>query len=203
VGSVPYPTVLGGIEVSVEDSLGISKSAGVQYADGSQINFVVPTGLTPGPAKLTVKSPGGSTVVPVTMAFVAPGLFTALANGQGPPAAVVQYVAADGTQSTDLAFACTSATDCRPTQLRVGPAQATYLTLYGTGLRNRANLSDVVAQIGSTTLRVLYAGEQADFPGLDQVNVLLPATLSAGSARLLVTIEGRQTNIVDVEIVRQ
>jgi uncharacterized protein (TIGR03437 family) len=51
--------------------------------------------------------------------------------------------------------------------------------LYGTGIQNRASLSDVTVTIGSQTLPAFYAGS-AGYAGEDQVNVMLPASL-AGS----------------------
>jgi uncharacterized protein (TIGR03437 family) len=54
---------------------------------------------------------------------------------------------------------------------------STYLILFGTGLRNAPSLT---ALVDFTTVAVTYSGAQPAFPGLDQVNLLLPSSL-AGS----------------------
>jgi len=48
---------------------------------------------------------------------------------------------------------------------------AVYLTLYGTGIRNRSSLDNVAATIGGVNTTGLFAGPQGTFVGLDQVNV--------------------------------
>ena len=48
---------------------------------------------------------------------------------------------------------------------------------------------------------VVYAGSQNQFPGLDQVNVLLPASLSgAGAVTVQVTANGQKSNTVTLAI---
>ena len=63
-------------------------------------------------------------------------------------------------------------------QLLVGPIEVsdgnTYLVLFATGLR--AGITAATA--GGAPAEVLYAGPQAQFPGLDQVNLRLPASIA-------------------------
>jgi uncharacterized protein (TIGR03437 family) len=50
-------------------------------------------------------------------------------------------------------------------------------------------------------VEVVYAGAQGSFPGLDQVNLLLPATLrGAGMVTLTLTVDGAPANTVVVKI---
>ena len=46
-----------------------------------------------------------------------------------------------------------------------------YLSLIGTGIRNRTALSDVTCTIGGVSVPVEYAGPAPGFVGMDQVNL--------------------------------
>jgi len=71
--------------------------------------------------------------------------------------------------------------------------------LYGTGIRNRAALSDVMVQIGDQSLPAAYAGAQPTFIGLDQVNVVLPGSLAgSGTVSLSVSVAGTSSNALTV-----
>lgn len=62
-----------------------------------------------------------------------------------------------------------------------------YLILYGTGIRNRSSLANVTASINGTAVQVTYAGPQSQYPGLDQVNVIVPpGTSLTGTVTLTV-----------------
>jgi uncharacterized protein (TIGR03437 family) len=55
--------------------------------------------------------------------------------------------------------------------------------------------------INGVIVPVQYAGAQPSFPGLDQVNVLLPASLSGtGNANVVLTVDGQVSNTVMVNI---
>jgi uncharacterized protein (TIGR03437 family) len=60
-----------------------------------------------------------------------------------------------------------------------------YLILFGTGFD--APTFGVGAQIGNQDLTASYAGPQTQFPGLDQINILLPKSL-AGSGHTFVQL---------------
>jgi uncharacterized protein (TIGR03437 family) len=76
-----------------------------------------------------------------------------------------------------------------------------YVTLYGTGIRNRSSLSAVSVTINGIAVPVLYAGAQALFPGLDQVNIQLPLSLrGAREASVVVTVDGWVSNAVTLNI---
>jgi len=70
-----------------------------------------------------------------------------------------------------------------------------YLVLYGTGIRGTAPTNESV-QIGNVAAPVLYAGPQGAYPGLDQVNALLPSSLQGrGQLVVTVTVNGQATNM--------
>jgi uncharacterized protein (TIGR03437 family) len=54
---------------------------------------------------------------------------------------------------------------------------------------------------GNTPLQVTYAGAQATYPGLDQINVLLDESLiGAGQVTLQLTVDGVAANPVVVYV---
>jgi uncharacterized protein (TIGR03437 family) len=55
--------------------------------------------------------------------------------------------------------------------------------------------------VGGKASQVLYAGPQGQYPGDDQVNVLLPRALAgAGVVRIELTVDGRPANAVTLII---
>jgi uncharacterized protein (TIGR03437 family) len=80
------------------------------------------------------------------------------------------------------------------------PAQQVFLVLYGTGISGRSSLSNVSVSIGGLSLPAVYAGPQAD-PGLDQVNVQIPASLAGlGDAAISVIVDGVPSNAARITI---
>jgi uncharacterized protein (TIGR03437 family) len=201
-GSIPLPLELGGVTVTVTDSGGGRYRAPMIYASPSQINWVVPAGVRPGSAAVTVAA-GGRVLATgaVQIERVAPGLFTANADGRGAPAAVAVRVRPDGSQEVTPAFQCSGGPgtcEARPLE-GPRPGEQLILLLFGTGLRGRAALSDVEVTLGGMRAEVLYAGPQPEFPGLDQVNVRVPGGL-AGRVEVVLTVEGVSANRVSIEL---
>ena len=77
-----------------------------------------------------------------------------------------------------------------------------FLILFGTGIRHLTGLGDVAATIGGVPVPVLYAGEQGEFEGLDQVNLgPLPPELSGrGELSIELTVEGSTSNKTTVSL---
>ena len=74
-----------------------------------------------------------------------------------------------------------------------------YLTIYATGVQN-AGLANVAVTVNGVSTPVVYAGS-AGYAGVDQVNVLLPASLAgAGTVALQLTASGIAANTVQVAI---
>jgi uncharacterized protein (TIGR03437 family) len=56
-------------------------------------------------------------------------------------------------------------------------------------------------RIGGQAAEVLYAGAQAEFVGLDQINVRIPRTLrSRGLVDVAVSVDGKVANVVSINI---
>jgi uncharacterized protein (TIGR03437 family) len=199
--TLPLPTNLGGTSVTITDSSGAKTSLPLFYAGPTQINAEIPQGAAAGGASLTISTASGSQTAPVTLAAVAPGLFSANQTGTGVAAA--QFVAdqANGAQTTVDIFQCSGgAGSCVAVPLEVSGGN-TALVLYGTGIQNRAALSDVTVSIGSQKLPATYAGASPNYAGEDQVDVLLPATLSgSGTVNVSVSVSGIVSNVVTVDI---
>jgi uncharacterized protein (TIGR03437 family) len=91
---------------------------------------------------------------------------------------------------------------CAATPIDLGPdSDQVYVSLYGTGIRNRASLSDVIAQIGGEKADVFYAGPQGGFAGLDQINLRIPrAVAGRGEVVVSLTVSGKSANPVTLNI---
>jgi len=200
--SLPLQTTLGGVSVSVMDSAKVSRLAPLFYVSPNQINFVVPDATATGMATVTIMN--GDPMPPSTMVLVtavAPGLFTANSQGTGVAAAIaIRRIIATQTDTEVPVFHC-DANACASDPIDLDAASNVFLELFGTGIRGRTSLAKVSATIGGTTVEVLFAGPQGQFPGLDQVNLMLPLTLKVkGETDVVLTVDGQVANKVRVNI---
>jgi uncharacterized protein (TIGR03437 family) len=194
---LPLPTNLGGTSVTITDSTGTQASLPLFYAGPNHIDAEIPQTLSGGTAILSISTPTGSLTSDVLLNTVAPGLFAANQDGSGVAAAQLVTNQPDGSQTVVNIFnsPCAAGT-CVGVPLDVSSGQ-TALVLFGTGIRNLASLSAVMVTIGSQTLPAAYAGPAPTYTGLDQVNVLLPASLAgSGTVDITVSISSSQSNVV-------
>ncbi|MBV8846627.1 MAG: hypothetical protein JO307_27795 [Bryobacterales bacterium] len=201
--SLPLTTNLGGITLNVTDAAGQTRAAPLIYVSPGQINFVVPSGTAAGAGSVTVGGRlGAGPTATATVQNVAPTLFSADGTGTGVAAAsAIQVQAANPQlQGPVTVYQCT-ASGCASVPIRLGVDTPIYLSLYGTGIRNRSSLSNVQVTINGIAVPVLYAGPQPDFPGLDQVNVALTLQLrGAGESNVVLTVDGQPANTVTVNV---
>lgn len=199
-----FGTGLGGpsgpTTVRMRDNSGVEREARMLYSSPTQLNFVVPAGMAPGTASITVEY-GGRQVATATSRIerVAPAVFTANGTGLGVPAALAIRIAADGTQKVEPVFRCgTTAGSCVPVPLEFGPeSEQLYLALFATGIRQNTGLGEISLRIGGTPAVVDFAGAQGQFFGLDQMNVRLPRSLAGrGDAALIFSVAGRSSSPV-------
>ncbi len=175
-----------GPRVTIRDNANNATIVIPSYASDTQINFVWPSKFPVGPATINVGSSVGSTIASVTVSAVGPALFSADSTGSGLAAAQVLTIRPGQDPVTTLV---TGGPISIPSGVDV------YLILYGTGIRNHVNA--VIARTGDFTAQVLYAGAQGTFPGLDQVNLKLPASLAGkGSVDIQLIVDGVITNTV-------
>lgn len=200
--SLALPLTLANTAVTVTDSAGVPRAAPLYHVSPGQINYVVPAGSAGGVASVRVTSGGQTTGTgSVLVQAVAPGIFTANADGRGAPAAYALSLAPDSTLSMQQAARCgASAGSCVPASIDLGPeGTQVFLVLFGTGIRGRSSLPAVTARIGGVNAQVQYAGPQPEFAGLDQVNVVLPRELAArGEVDVALAVDGIAANTVRV-----
>ncbi len=177
--SASWPVTLGGVGVLLRDSGGNSVQGRMSYVSPAQLNFEIPPGLNPGPITAVVNGAAASNTLNGNLASVSPAMFVAYdANGQPVPQAqivsVTNGVASDPAPLGPITF--TSGTEL-------------VLVLYATGIRNHPSSSDVRVTFNGTEVEPIYAGPQPTYPGLDQINVPIPASLAgAGSVTLKIVV---------------
>jgi len=190
-----WPTTLSGVSVQFN---GIS--APLYYVSPTQINLQIPWEMSGVNAASVTTTFSNQTSNPemVSLASLAPGIFTMNAQGQG---AIVDALSGNLTTSSNPAIAGT-----------------TYLAIYCTGLGPVTNqpATGVVAPagqlsetpttptvtIGGVPAIVSYSGLAPSFIGLYQINVQVPATVASGNAvPVLVSIGGDTSNAVTIAVV--
>jgi uncharacterized protein (TIGR03437 family) len=179
--------------VSLTDSSGVPHAASVLYASATQINFLVPAGISIGAAMVAV----GSQTAALQIAAIAPGLFTL--NSAGLAAAYVVRVAPGNVQTVESVFATQNGANvAAPVSLSPSSDQF-YLILFGTGIRGAGN--NVTVAIQGINAPVTYAGPQGETDGLDQVNVELPPQLAgSGTVKIALSAGLSAANVVTITI---
>lgn len=199
--STPLPLQLADTTITIRDSSNAEYRAPLFYVAPTQINYLIPPECALGVATVTVSNGSGVLATgTVTIANVAPGAFSATADGQGYAAAYAVRVR--GSVQTQEPIVRWDAAQSRfvAVPLDVSNAnESVYLTLFGTGWRRRSSRAAVAVRIGNVAFPVDFAGAQPDYTGLDQLNVLLSPTLAGrGEVELVVVVDGKETNAVRV-----
>jgi uncharacterized protein (TIGR03437 family) len=189
---------------TIQDSAGTVFKPDVLVSTPNQVNFVVPDGAAVGQATVSAMDTHGQTLSSaIQVSAVAPGLFSANADGKGVAAAQALVVHADGSRNSLPVFQCGSAPgSCVATPIDLGAASDhVFLILYGTGLRGATALLNVSCTIGGVPAPVSYAGPQNGFEGLDQVNVQIPRGLAgSGQVALTLSVDRQLSNTVAISI---
>ena len=195
-GTLPLTNTLGGITVMVTDSAGVPRQASLFYVSPNQLAFLTPPQTAPGVATVTVTTSTGSLTATMTVTPSTSDLYTANASGSGPLAAQV-VATTPGGQQTYLNTAALNGTTYVNSPISLAPASSTfYLLLYGTGFDNAKT---VTVTINGQSYNPAYAGAQGTYPGLDQINVLLPASLvGAGQVNVSITVDGQVSNVGNI-----
>jgi uncharacterized protein (TIGR03437 family) len=174
--TVPLSVSLVGVQVLVNRI-----PAPLFYVSETQINFVVPAGVSGNSANVIVSNPAAqSDAVTLPLTAAQPGVFfdpankiaAALVSGTGQTTAVHQAQAGDV-----LEIYCTG----------LGALEK------GTDGLSRT-VSSVQAKIGGVTSDVIFSGAAPGFAGLYQVNARVPSGVTAGPADLVLTVAGVSSN---------
>jgi uncharacterized protein (TIGR03437 family) len=183
----------------VIDSKGASNSAPLLFVSEHQVTFQIPATTAAGLAQVKVTAPVGTqTTSNVTIASVAPALFTV--NGSSLAAAYAVRVSGD-KQIVEPAydFSSTGGFVAAPISMGSGTDRV-FLSLFGTGFQN-AGIATLTATVQGVSAQVVYVGPQGSVPGLDQINIQLPASLAgSGNVNIQLTASGVTANQVQITI---
>ena len=190
------PEVLGGFAIQIADSTETPRNARLYVVANGQINFLMPSGLVAGPGTLTLFR-NGQVIAEETIQItdVSPGIFSAAASGTGVAAAVFLRTAPDGSRADGLVFDQSLA--AVPLDFGAEGSEL-YVFLFGTGLRNFTG--EVTVTVDGIPVPFSGPVAQGQFDGLDQLNIgPLPRSLAGrGEVEIVVTVDGKQANIVTV-----
>lgn len=205
---LPLPTQIGNAQGVLVDSLGASRPVRLFFVSPSQVNLLMPPGIAPGPAQLTIAQLN-STSFPITtrvsmkIEAVAPGLFSADATGKGLASALALRIKADGTQVYEPVVRYDAAQKKYfAVPIDPGPeSEQVFLVLFATGLRNRTSLAGVTATIGGAPAEVSFAGGIEGFSGVDQVNLRVPRSIAGrGEVEVVLSADGKTANPVRISV---
>lgn len=193
----PLGNTLAKVTAVITDSQGTERSSPLFFVSPGQINYLIPAGTASGSAKVSIQLMGKEVSAgSISIQTVAPGLFSARANGTGVAAAQFLRVSSDGPRTLGPIF---DPKTLAPTPVDLGSSgDQIYLQLYGTGLRG----GSAIATVGGVNVPVIGPVPQGEFIGLDQVNVgPLPHTLAGrGDLDIALTVAGQPSNVVTVNI---
>ena len=205
--TLPLPTTLGGTTVEVN-----GQAAQLFFVSPGQINFVIPSGVSPGSASVVVRAGNGITsngTVQVAQAGAA--VFSANSDGQGVPAALLLRLKANGQQLYEAVSQLNQSTGRLVTKaIDLGPeGEKVFLVLFLSGIRKAPDPNsdgnvreNVHVLLGGADLTPDYAGAQGGFIGLDQINVEIPRSLiGRGKINLAVAVNNfGSSNLGEIEI---
>lgn len=179
----PLPVELNGVSVSINGA-----AAGLYFVGnvpGNEIQFVVPPGLAPTTGTNTypvvINNNGSLLRTTITLQAAQPDIFTST-DGPGGRAEALN-ITNPLSPGTPEPFNVTSPNE-------TGAIVATVVRFFVTGVRN-ATTAQVTVRIGTTDITgasILFVGP-TDTPGIDQVDVRLPASLAgAGDVPVIISV---------------
>jgi uncharacterized protein (TIGR03437 family) len=176
----PYPTLLGGVGVTIN-----SVSAPIYLVSPTQLNVLVPYSLTGSTATVVVTNNGqASNSVSVPLSTTAPGVFSQGSTGIGP--GVVVHSNNSLVTSSNPAKKGETITIYLAGLGAVTPAVADGTAGRSNPLSNTVEAVGVI--IGNLAATVSYSGLAPGFPGLYQVNAVVPSALS-GSGNIGLAVQ--------------
>jgi uncharacterized protein (TIGR03437 family) len=188
--TAPLSTSLSGVTVTVSVS-GVTTQAIPYYVSPGQITAVLPSSTPVGDGTVTIASGGQTGSAAIHVVSSAFGLLSTQAVLGG--SAIVQNYNQGGQLVTPTNAA-------NPGEL---------LVLWGSGLgpvsgdetqyQTPTNLTNIPIEvdIGGVSATVTYRG-RSSYPGLDQINVIVPAGVSGCSVSLVVTAGGIPSNFATI-----
>lgn len=199
--AVPLSTTLGDVSVRVNNI-----AAPLYFVSPRQINFQLPA-LAPGVYPVQVISGGQKAASgTIVVASAAPGVFTQNQQGNGQAAAINEDGRINGVAPPDNVPGATP---------RSAAARGSIIQMFGTGggftqsdplsgwppsTAARTTLQPT-AQVGGLPAEVVYSGTSPGLVGVWQINVRIPAIVSAGpQIPVVITQGGRMSNLVSIAV---
>jgi uncharacterized protein (TIGR03437 family) len=177
----PLPVELNGVSLSISGA-----AAGLYFVSAGELRFVVPPGLAATTGTNTypvvINNNGNLIRTTITILPAQPDIFTST-NDAGGRANVRNITNSLDPVGTPEPFTVTSLN-------AQGQMVPTVLRIFTTGLRN-ATASQVTVRIGTTDLSgaAVLSVRPTDTPGIDQVDVQLPASLAgAGDVPVIISV---------------
>ncbi len=170
-----YPTTLGGCSLTVNGT-----AAMMQYAASGQMNFVVPQNLGSGTASVVINNGAQMVTGSMMIGPAGPGVFSLNGMGMGNGAMLLSISWQLGPFS--------STTNGQPTPVSI------FLT--GMDLSMKP-----VITVAGTPVEVTFYGNAPGYPGLQQINMTVPASMAgAGRVPVMVTSNGQTSNVTFMSI---
>jgi uncharacterized protein (TIGR03437 family) len=195
----PYPTTLGGATVTFAPAAGGTAIQATIFATiPTQINAVLPATTAAGNYNVTVANSGGTSApFQVTVVVRKFGLITVPGSGAG--RAVVEEITSSGQYEINR-YTTGQLTWLGTTYTYAPAVPGQYIVAFGTGL-NGATVANVTIIVGNTQITPTFAGPQGQYPGFDQINFQLPASIQTGcSVPFQVLIAGQLSNSTTISI---
>ena len=184
--TVPLPFNIGGTSVTVD-----GLPAPLYYVSPGQVNLQVPYEIAPGPATLTVHTPGGQSVdQAIYVNPVAPGVFTTTDRHIVPSSQATAgdyatlFINGQGPVSPAVA---TGASPPNPDQVPVSGLPSPY--------------ADVKVFVAGVEARTVFVGIPYFLAGVTQVNFIVPPATPVGTQPVEVRVAGipAAQSVIDIQ----
>lgn len=188
----PIPKTLGGVTVTVDNI-----DAPVYYVSNTQINFLVPYGVTPGNRTITIRTGAGDQTGTIRIMSAAPGIFIKETNTQAPPKGAIlnqdsneNMEGATVRRGEVIQIFATGPGALSATVNDGEPASATDLVF---------TVSTPQVYIGGVAAQVQFSGLAPFFAGLWQINAYVPdKPFISGRVPVQVFMDGVDSNEVSI-----
>ncbi len=175
---------LGDISITVFDSNGSERNAGILSATQDQIEYLVAEGIASGTADVNITVGPASWRGTIDVKSYAPWVLEVA------PGIAATYLVrvSNGVQTVEPTFRVTADAKYEAIPIDLGPeGDSVYLCVFGTGWRARGlyNVTLDHSRGDGTYLSVpaIYAGPEGEYAGIDQANFLLPTNLAGSGNR--------------------
>jgi uncharacterized protein (TIGR03437 family) len=196
--SLPLPASLAGSSLAFA-----GQSAPMLFASDGQVNAIVPYGLAVNAPQALIVSRAEALSVPqsVILAAAAPGIFTVDSSGKGQ--GIIIGVDSSGNQALAdsshpvkagqaIVIYCTGLGEVDPPVATGSPAPLAPLS---------TTIQQIDVTVSSIRTKVLFSGLTPGYPGLYQVNAIVPDGVTPGAqVPVTITAAGQQSNTVTIAV---